>query len=832
MRATRRRLFSAVAILLLGATALDGQLTPPASGGVAQLDRLLQRLTESRRLLVIGAHPDDEDTALLALMARGIGVEAAYLSLTRGDGGQNLIGPELGVGLGLLRSRELEAARAIDGASQYVTRAFDFGYTRSLEETLRRWPYDSILKDAVRVVRRFRPHVIVSVFSGSSRDGHGQHQMSGRIAHAVFEAAGDPERFPELERDEALAAWQPLKLYRSTRFRPEANSFALATGGIDPRDGRTYHQIAMASRSRHASQDMGRLQEIGPDNTSLGLIEDRTGAGGDPVLAGLPTEAPWLAEIADSLRRTIGPARMAAAVSPLNAALLRWRAEGGSTHRDSLLEQAIATAAGIVLDVTADAPQLVPRSQVTVTLHVYNGGPFAVHVDSLRLLVPDEWIGADDPAGTLLGPGEEREQSFTVTVPADAEPSQPYYLKAPRVGDLYDWSTVPGSVRGRLFGPPLMVGEAVLRVGAGPAIVARREVTYRYNDQAVGEIRRPVTVVPGLTVRLDPVDLVWSTEGPVEHELTVTLTSFTADRVTAGVTLVIGDWNREYADTLVLERRGETRSVGFAVRRPPDAAEGRYRVRVTATTIDGSFDRTVDDIDYPHVRPTQWLRPATGEIRLAAIALPPISAIGYIRGASDRVPEALSEIGLPVTILDQEELARGDLSRYEVIVVGPRAYETDSALVRHNDRLLAYARGGGRLIVQYQQYQFDRGSHAPFPLQIARPNARVTDETAPVELLNPEHPIFHTPNRLTPADWEGWVQERGLYFAGTWDERYEPLLAMADRGDSPQRGALLVAQLGAGSYAYTGVSFFRSIPAGVPGALRLFLNLLAWEGHR
>jgi LmbE family N-acetylglucosaminyl deacetylase len=765
-------------------------------------------------------------------MARGFGTEAAYLSLTRGDGGQNLIGPELGVGLGLLRSRELEAARTIDGASQFVTRAFDFGYTRSLDETLRRWPYDSILKDAVRIVRRFRPHAIVSVFSGSSRDGHGQHQMAGRIAHAVYEAAGDPDQFPELEWEEDLPAWQALKLYRSTRFRPEANSFALATGAVNPRDGRTYHQIAMASRSMHASQDMGRLQRTGPGTTSLGLVEDRTGTGGDPLLAGLPHEGLWLATTADSLRRTVGPARMSAAAAPLNAALLRWRAEGGGAHRDSLLSQAIATAAGVVIDVTADTPHLVPGSAVTVTLQLYNGGPFEVQVDAMRVLVPERWTGAVSGPAVVLAPGEERQHTLAIAVPDDAAPSQPYFLRAPRIGDLYDWSPAPAAALGRLFEPPLMTGETVVRVAGGPPIVARREVTYRYNDQAAGEIRRPVTVVPGLSVRLDPAQLVWSTEGPAERELTVTVTSFMAKPVAARVTLAIGGWDREYGDTVVLERRGETRSLSFAVRRPSDAAEGRYLVHVTATSADRSFDHMIARIAYPHVRPTQWLRPATGEILLASIALPAVRSAGYVRGASDRVPEALSEVGLPVTVLGDEELARGDLGRYEVIVVGPRAYETDSALVRHNDRLLDYVRGGGRLIVQYQQYQFDRGTYAPFPIEIARPNARVTDETAPIQLLDPEHPVFRMPNLLTPADWEGWVQERGLYFAGSWDERYHPLLAMADPGDALHRGALLVARFGEGTYVYTGVSFFRSIPAGVPGALRLFLNLLAWEGQQ
>jgi LmbE family N-acetylglucosaminyl deacetylase len=797
---------------------------------VVELDILLQRLTDARRLLVVGAHPDDEDSELLALVARGSGAEAAYLSLTRGDGGQNLIGSELGVGLGLLRSRELEAARRIDGARQFVTRAYDFGYTRSLQETLERWPYDSILKDAVRVVRRFRPHVIVSVFSGTSRDGHGQHQYAGRIAHDVYDAAADPARFPELGSEEGLEPWRPLKLYRSTRFRPEPTSQPLGTGGLDPRDGRTFHQIAMASRSQHASQDMGRVQDAGPDSTSVGLVDDRTGHGAAALFAGVPHPRTWLVELADSLRRAVGPADLPAVVAPLNAALVRWRMERGDLRSDTLLARAIGTAAGVVIDVRVDAEHATPGGSLEAEVQVYNAGPYAVHLDTVRMRLPPGWPPAALSTPVVLEPGEETLRSLTIRVPQEAPPDQPYFLRGPRIGDLYDWRSAAPETRGLLFAPPRVVGQAILRVADGPVIGLRREATYRYGDQAVGEVRRPVTVVPRLSLRLEPRELVWSTAGPAEHELSVTVTSLAAGPIEGRVTLAVEGWRRDYSATFALERAGDARRLAFAVSRSSDAAEGAYPVRVAAHAEGGTLDRTVERIEYPHVRPTQWLRSADGVIRVADLLLPESSAIGYIRGASDRVPEALREIGLPVQILDDVDLRGGDLAAYDVIVVGPRAYETDSALMRHNDRLLAYVRDGGHLVVQYQQYQFNRGAYAPLPLTIARPNARVTDERAPVRVLEPEHPVFTTPNRIDRRDWDGWVQERGLYFAGEWDDGYRPLVEMSDAGEPPLRGALLVAQYGRGTYAYTGVSFFRSIPAGVPGAFRLFLNLLAWRG--
>ena len=820
-----------LALLTVGGAPATGQLVPPSTGGAPELDRLLQQLGSSARVLVIGAHPDDEDTNLLTFLSRGQGVEAGYLSLTRGDGGQNLIGPELGIGLGILRSRELEAARAIDGARQFVTRAFDFGYTRSYEETAGRWAPDSVLKDAVRVVRRFRPHVIVSVFSGTPADGHGQHQMAGRVARDVFVAAGDPDRFPELRTEEGLEPWQPLKLYQSTRFRPDPGSIVIDVGGLDPRDGRSYYQIAQASRSRHSSQDMGRLQPIGPERTTVALVEDRTGQGGGGLLAGLPLAPSTLEVTADSLRRVTAATTLSKAAAALNAALRRWRDAGGNARNERLLERAVASAAGVVIDARADAEHALPGGTVTVTLQVYNAGPYPVAVDRLGIEVPSGWSGTVDTLTASLPPGGAFERTLTVTVPDGAEPSEPYFLARALIGDMYDWSGADPGVRGELFEPPLLRGQAVVRVDGGPEVRLRREVSYRYNDQAVGEVRRPVTVVPRIGVRLEPEIVVWSTESDVERSFTVTLTHFGSEPLSGTALLAIDAWGIERRVPFAFERRDQTQTVTFRVRRPAAARDGSVRVRASASTDRGeSFDRTVERIDYPHVRPTQWTRQASGTIRVAPIALPRVEAIGYIRGASDRVPEALAAIGVPVHLLSGDELASGELGRYDVIVVGPRAYETDSALVRHNDRLLAYVREGGRLVVQYQQFQFSQGGFAPYPLEIARPTSRVTVETAPVEVLAAAHPVFHRPNRIEASDWEGWVQERGLYFAGPWDDQYVPLLEMADPGEPPARGSLLVARYGRGSYVYTGVSFFRSIPAGIPGAYRLFMNLLAWGG--
>ena len=827
----------ASALLLAGAARpAGGQLAPPATGGVVELDRLLQRIAETRRILVIGAHPDDEDTELLAFAAQGYGARAAYLALSRGEGGQNLIGEELGEALGLLRSRELLAARATDGAQQFFTRAYDFGFSKALEETLRFWPADTLLKDAVRVVRRFRPHIIVSVFSGTPRDGHGQHHAAGLTAQRVFDAAGDPAAFPELLREEGLQPWLPLRLYQSTRFDTTRTTVRLPTGALDARTGRSYHQIAMASRSLHRSQDMGQLQRLGPAQARIGLIKDRAGLGnaatGNDLFAGVEREETWLTALADSLRSGASAGRLAQAGPGLANALnrlARGPAVGDSVTRAEV-ERALAVAAGLEIDALAPTEELVAGDAVSVLLQVYNGGGFEVRLDSGAVAAPAGWrVEGLDRTPVTLGPGALDTLRFRVTVPAEARPSRPYFLERLRRGGLYDWSDAPPAVRGTPFEPPPLMARATASV-LGASVSLEREVSYRFNDQAYGEIRRPLRLVPAVDVRLDPEVVVWPAGAAPSRRFTVTLTSHAHVAVSGDVRLVADGWPAPPAVPFTLEKAGDSRVLTLDLARPRNRARAEVTVTAIARTADGrEFRERTELVRYPHVRPTPYVRPASAVVRVEPLALPRVSRVGYVRGASDRVPEALQQVGLPVVMLTPQDLGDGDLSGFDAIVVGSRAYETDTALVRHNQRVLAYAQRGGLVLVQYQQYAFIQGGFAPYPLTIGRPHDRVADETVPVNLLAPDHPVFTTPNRIEPVDWEGWPQERGLYFARTWDAAYTPLLEMNDPGESPKPGGLLVAKVGAGTYVYTGLAFFRALPAGVPGAFRLFLNLLALQ---
>jgi LmbE family N-acetylglucosaminyl deacetylase len=816
---------------------------------------------------MIGAHPDDEDTELLTVLVRGMGAEAAYLSLNRGEGGQNLIGPELGEALGLLRSEELLAARRLDGARQFFTRAYDFGYSKSLEETWSHWPRDSILKDVVRVVRRFRPQVVVSVFSGTSRDGHGQHQAAGWSAREAFDAAGDSTRFPELAA-EGLHPWSPRKLYLSTRFDSLATTLTLEGGVLDSVVGRSYHQIAMAGRSLHRSQDMGMLQRIGPSKVRLRLLADQTGSGGGGLWDGLDTTLTGMTAVAgsdanprawDSVTTAVALARRRPTPAVLADALDRFAralAGGGSGalhvgrpspeqwDQVTRLERALRLAASVLCDAVADDQYVAPGQVVEVNVTCWNPGdrPASIPLVVVRSSASRSRL-MQSAAGADLPPGGVATWTLELQTPYAAAPSQPYFLLRPRQGDVYHWPDDDPDLLGAPFGPPLLTAE----FGNG---VEPREVTFRYRDQAVGEVRRPLAVVPRIDVKIDPDTLVWAIGATRPRRFSVTLRHGARDTTVGEVRLELPEgWPDVGSKPFRLEREDEEIVLDFDVRPPSRLNPGAVEVRAVATERAGrAYDAGIFAVDYPHVRSRTYLRPAVASLHVAPLALPQLTRIGYVRGAADRVPEALRSVGLPVELLDARALERGDLRRYGAIVVGPRAYETEPALARQNPRLLEYVRQGGVAIVQYQQHDFFTGGYAPYPLTVggrplsldeggagrtARPprppvsHDRVTDERAAVTPVATGHPVLRTPNAIGPSDWEGWVQERGLYFARTWDRAYTPIVETHDPNDEPREGGLLVARVGKGTYVYTGLSFFRQLPAGVPGAYRLFANLLA-----
>ncbi len=869
-RRAARALAAGFAALLVCATPRAEQgaatfyaLSPPTAGGLEAVDRALARVATHRRLLVVGAHPDDEDTEILAFVARGLAGEAAYLSLTRGEGGQNLVGPDLGVGLGLVRSQELGAARRLDGARQYFTRAYDFGFTRSLDEALANWPREVLFGDAVRVMRRFRPQVVVSIFNGTPRDGHGQHQAAGVTAREAYRLAGDPSAFRELAA-EGLTPWKPDTLLTETGYwdDKDATTVVLQTGRVDPLSGRSVYQIAMASRSLHRSQDMGQLQEPGPNQTAVGWVAGGAGRSGGDLFSGVDTRLRAIAaEVPDAARRgeiekrldavesgvadarrrlstpelpSVVPA-VAKAVADLRAARALVRDGDGGTamlldEKLALAQGALAAAAGVTLDAISDRETAAPGESLEITASVWNAGMENVAVDSVALESPVGWSTPAPAAATrAVAAGKLEEWKAKATVPAAAPATVPYFLERPMQGDLYDWSTAPAAVRGDPFQAAPVRAVARLRI-AGQSVVLERDVSFRLRDQAIGEVRRPVRAAPAVEVSVEPDLLVWPL-GQKSKRLEVALLSHAAGPVAGRLEITPpAGWPAPAPRPFALARAGERQFFDVDLQAPPALAAGRQTVRFAARLEGGATEELgIRLIDYGYIPRTPMPERSEAGISAADIRFPPLKRLGYVRGAADRVPEALTGIGLPVEILTARDLAAGDLSRYDAILVGSRAYETDPALPRANGRLLDYARNGGLVIVQYQQYPFVQGGYAPFPLEIARPHDRVTDETAKVTVLDPSSPLFTTPNRIGPEDWNGWVQERGLYFARSWGPEYTALLSMSDPGGPEQKGGLLAARLGRGRYVYTGLAFFRQLPAGVPGAYRLLANLLAWR---
>ncbi|MDH3744925.1 MAG: PIG-L family deacetylase, partial [Acidobacteriota bacterium] len=804
---------------------LPSPLEPASTGGIEAVDRALARLSTHKRLLVIGAHPDDEDNALLTYVSHGLGGEAAYLSLSRGEGGQNLIGPELGVELGVIRTGELLAARRIEGTRQFFARAFDFGYTRSLDETFARWPREVLQEDAVRAVRRFKPQVVVAIFPADERAGHGQHQASAVIAADAVALSGRSDEFASLAT-EGLAPWQPQALYRRA-WRQEDASIVFGLGSIDPHSGLSVGQIASRSRSLHRSQDMGRVQPLGRAEGGLIWIAGAGGPEAGEIFSGIDTRLAGIVESLDDgtvktriaavleeveqsarkMRRDLSPLELSLAATEIVSIVRRLDesiaiavADSSTSPVIELLEEkrriastALIAAAGIVLDATADRETVATGSGLNITTSIWMPSEAGVEVGAMRLESAAGWqVGPGLRSGPELDASGVWRQDFAVEVAADAASTMPYFLRQTQRAnpDLYDWSDVAAASRGQPAAQPPLRAIFELRI-SGVEMEFEREVVFRFGDQAVGEVRRPVRAVPELEVAVFPRSVLLKAAGlePQEATVEVVLRS-NVERPLRGrlVMNLPPDWPTTEMPFEIPEPEGSM-SLALTLRPPVGVVAGLHEASVTAVLAaeadkaEGAMSAPLSVpmsgamplVEYPHIRPTPVPRAAGVSFRVLEIELPELDLVGYVPGASDRVPEVLSQLGLPIHILSSIELEHGDLDRFDAIVVGSRAYETDESLDRANGRLLEYSRRGGTLLVQYQQYQFVRGGYAPFPLEIARPHGRVTDETAPVRILAADHPIFHRPNRIESADWDGWVQERGLYFAGGWDDRYTPL---------------------------------------------------------
>ena len=872
----------AALLLCLSTLAAPAEAQRLDGTGTVATGLLLRQMDGVKRVLMIAAHPDDEDTSLLTTLARGQGAETAYLALTRGDGGQNLIGPELWEGLGIVRTGELLAARELDGGRQFFTRAFDYGYSKSAEEALSFWPREELLADVVWVVRSFRPHVIVSVFSGTPADGHGQHQAAGIMAREAFTAAGDPSRFPE-QLEMGVEAWAPSKLYQSSRRRffaaqgaVDDGSLDVQTGVHDPLLGRSLLQLSMESRSQHRSQNMGAGQPPGPSLTGVILVESRVGDEAEEIFAGIDTT---LVGITDGLtgpeagaarghleayRRSVIAAVGEFGLDPMPIArhLLDARTHlrmardaagdagdaeftGAIAARLHVADRAVFAATGVSFDLRSEDDLLVPGQQVLVRAQLWNGGAYTLTNPETSLALPDGWAAmlvetnGLNANGALL-PGRLAVFTYEVSVPEDAELSRPYFLREARDGARYVWPD-DASLWGLARDPELVQGSASFGfVSDDPADVSAMQRTGRVTvssdwryvgvDPALGEFDKPVLVVPAVSVSVTPAGVTWpqSKSGAQDVAVVVRAEAEQGSRGSVAMSAPSGWTVTPTSQAFTLDEAGAERSMTFQVRPDGMVAAGRHTFDVSAQTDDGrTYDEGYALIDYEHIERTALYSDAAATVSVVPVAVREGIRVGYIMGSGDDGPEAIRQMGAEVEMLDEARVRDGDFGAFTTIVLGVRAYETRPDLQAASAQLLDFARAGGTVIVQYNRGPL--GSLAPWEMTVGRGSPRVSDETAPVRMLEPDAPIFTSPNRIRDEDFDGWVQERGLYFASTWDERYTPLLELNDPGEEPRHGSVLATSVGDGVFVYAALSFFRQWAGQVPGAYRLFANLISLD---
>lgn len=834
-----------VSTLLVATLALDSARAasrPRDVMNAAELESAIQKLRVLGSVLYIAAHPDDENTAFITYLESGRLARVGYLSMTRGSGGQNLIGSEVGEALGVIRTQELLAARAVDGAEQYFTRAVDFGYSKTADETMTFWGRDAVLADVVWTIRAFRPDVIVTRFPLDTRGGHGHHQASAILAKEAFTAAADPKRFPEQLR--YAAPWRAKRILWNA-FRPDTGKrdpalpklLTVDLGAYNALLGKSYTELSAASRSMHKSQGFGAAERRGPVPNLLELLD------GEPaerdLFDGVTTD--WsrvrggatvdsiLAEAA-SRSDPNAPERIVPLLVRARRAMRGLGDDPWVARKIGELDDVIRSAAGLWLEAVATRPDAVPGARVPLTLSALRRGDLAVTLVNVSLPGVAAVRDAADSTKTLSNRALARNLSAdgtaAPTIAANAEISQPHWLREKPGAGAY---RVPAS---GAFDPRVKEwpGEAENR----PALAAQFEVEiegeritydvpvlYRWTDRVAGERYRPLEIVPPVTLRLERG--VYLFASPNEREVRVVVESpGPAASGTVKLHLPAG-WQSTPTETTVAVGGADAPSTArFRVRPGERAASGSFSASMTVAGK--RYDRSRMVIDYPHI-PVQTLFPPTEAHLIRADIRTVGSRVAYVMGSGDDVPAALEELGYRVALLSDDEIESGALSGFDAVVVGIRAYNTRPRLRALQPRFFDFVSAGGTMLVQYNTVEDALQDRlGPYPFKISRD--RVTVEGAPVRILHPEHPLLRAPNTIGAADFDGWVQERGLYFANPWDTSYTPLLSMNDPGESPMEGSLLAARYGKGTFIYTGISWFRQLPAGVPGAYRLFANLV------
>ena len=888
----------------------------PEDRGAAALEQALKRLSTTASVLMIVAHPDDEDGSLLTFLSRGIGARCTLFTLTRGEGGQNAMSNDLDDALGLIRTNELEKADEYYGAHQLWGTEVDFGFSKTQEESFSRWGHERVLYDAVLAVRKTRPQVIVATFVGAITDGHGQHQVSGEIAQEAFKAAGDPKVFPEQLKD-GLQPWQPMAVYSMVPFAPVTNGrmFDYATGKTaparfknyvtgewstevpsadvtlqvgtwDPALGRSYIQIARQGWGEQKSQNGGSNPTLsGPGSTSYhlwGVAPEAAASGKEPQkdlfrnakvaidtsIAGMTALAgsnppQWLAQDLGAIDAGVREFEMnwkgrtgpdfARTMAPVYRQALDLRGRiassdlGAKPKADLLFEldtkinqfqDALRAALGLDLTVfrtgsggggggpfrgqSADeTPRSVaPGEKFQVRIHTAQAtSETRLNRVWLESTTGDPWkaeisSGAPDPAR----PEPTADTAFDVRVSPNAEPTAPYFTRSSIEQPYYDIARA--EFRERSFAPYPLAGWAEfsfdgLPVRAGQVVQTLQRATGH------GGYYEPLVVEPAIGVRIEPAARILPLDGSA-LPVRVTVHAQAAAEGTVELKLP-DDWRSEPSQaSFKLAAAGDTGPIQFSVT-PTHAETGAYSIHAVVHSSGETYTAGWQSVGYPGLRPYNLYKPADLKTRKIDVKLASGLRIGYVMGPGDTVPEAIDGMGVASYLLSDAELASADLSAWNVIVVGIRAYATRPELSKDQERLNEFVRRGGTLVVQYQGSTFP----APLPVSIGRFPERVVDEQAPVRLLDPANRMLSWPNKITAADFGGWVEERGHGFVDTWDKEYTALTETGDPGQDPQRGGLLVAHPGKGTFVYVSFALYRQLPELVPGAYRILANLLS-----
>ena len=794
-----------------------------------EIQLALQKLNVLGRVLYIAAHPDDENTNLMALWSNGSLYETAYLSITRGDGGQNLIGPELRERLGVIRTEELLAARRVDHGKQFFSRAIDFGFSKTAEETMRIWDHDKILSDVVWVVRKFRPDVIVTRFSPEDQLTHGHHTASAILAREAFSAAGDPNRFPE--QLAFVKPWRPTRLVwntspfffsnRNLPFDPTGLT-VLEAGGYNSLLGKAYTEIAAASLSMHKSQGVGSPPRRGARKEYFKLLEGQPMT--NSLFEGIDTNWSRVANsesIATQIRQIISqflPADPAASVPELlklRQAMNGIKDESWVPEKKAELDGIIAACLGLHVEASTTNGAVTPGQTATIKLEAINRCNIPVTLQEIRFPLSGDSMKID----AALPSNELVTRDLSCKIPENTPYSQPYWLR--KSGTLGAFAVDDQTLVGLPENPPDLPVEIVLQIN-GQELRYIVDTKYRMVDPVAGELRRPLVIEPPVFAKVVNSVLVFATNQPKSVGVHVTAAT---GPVKGELKLAVPQGWGVYPASIPIDlKAADAETVAtFTVKPPEQNSEGTLRAVVSIDGRDYSLGRV--RISYPHIGVHTLMPPAEARLVRADIREKG-ERTGYIPGAGDDVPESLQQIGYSVKILSESDITAENLKQFSAVVLGVRAYNTQERIANWLPELFAYVKAGGVAVAQYNTLaELKTDQLGPYPLEISRD--RVTDENAEVRILAPDHPLMTTPNKITSKDFEGWVQERGLYFPKKWDPAWTAILSSNDSKEKPLDGGLLVAKSGKGFFIYTSYSWFRQLPAGVPGAYRLVANMLS-----